>query len=68
MPTGYTCGPMKSHSRALSATEKPVSLPLISIPQAPSPRETGWLPPAARTASTMICAHAATVSRGASPP
>ena len=34
----------------------------------PSPSETGWVPPAARTASTMICAQAATVSRGALSP
>ena len=53
----------------MSASRKPLSRPLASTPQAPSPAENGWCPPAARTASLMIWAQAATVSCGVrSPP
>ncbi len=56
---------MKSHWRAVSATENPLSRPLTSMPHPPSPREAGWVPPASRTALRMIWAQAAIVSCGA---
>ena len=49
-------------SRAASASRNPFSRPVTSMPQAPSPSENGWCPPAARTASLMICAQVATIS------
>ena len=64
----YTCGPMKSVNSARSRTEKPLSCPVVSMPHAPSPTATGWVPPPARTAFTSSDAHASTMGRGASPP
>jgi hypothetical protein len=49
----------------MSTSRNPFSRPLVSTPQAPSPTENGWCPPAARTASLMTCAHAVTVWCGA---
>jgi hypothetical protein len=46
----------------VSVSRKPLSLPVTSMPQAPSPSENGWRPPAARTASLMILAQDATIS------
>ena len=46
----------------MSVRRKPLSTPVTSMPQAPSPSENGWRPPAARTASLMIRPQAATVS------
>ena len=52
----------------MSVSRNPLSWPLTSMPQAPSPSENGWWPPAARTASLMIRAQAATISWSVSAP
>ena len=52
----------------MARTEKPLSTPLISMPQAPSPSDTGWVPPPARTACTSSSAQAVTAGSGAGPP
>lgn len=61
----YTCGPTKSTSAPVSRTENPLSVPVTSMPQAPSPSDTGWCPPPARTACTISCAQLVTCSVGA---
>jgi hypothetical protein len=65
---GYTWGPTKSTSCAVARIEKPLSTPLSSMPQAPSPSDTGWVPPPARTACTSSSAQAVTAACGAGPP
>lgn len=62
MSERYTCGPTKSTYSAVSRSEKPLSRPVTSMPQAPSPSDTGCVAPVARTALHMAWAHAVTTS------
>jgi len=52
----------------VARSEKPLSTPLVSMPQAPSPSDTGWVPPPARTAWTSSSAQAVTAGSEAGPP
>src|SRR4029450_10049618 len=56
-------GPKKATRGARARTEKPLSTPVSSIPQAPSPRDSGWGPPAAPAGLTQTRA-----ARGDTPP